>query len=222
MKRIWIVVAVFAILAASCSSGDKSSVASLNDDTPASSESDSAATPQLSDEETILEFAACMRENGVEDFEDPDVDANGGVQFRFGGQDGASDVDRETMQAAFEVCGDLLGAVAFGGGGVDRSEIEDQLYEFAACMRDNGIDMDDPSFAGGPGQGGGAEPGEGGGPFGDSFDPSDPETAAALEVCQSEFGGFGGPGGGPGGGPPGGNQGGQGQGPGEGNGGQNG
>lgn len=194
MKRILIVIGVFALLVAACSGSSDSQVASLIDTVErGSEESDEGAA--LSDEESILAFAACMRENGVEDFEDPDIDSDGGVQFRFRGQADGGEIDREVMQGAFEACGDLLQNVAFGGGDVDRSEIEDQLYEFAACMRDQGIDVDDPDFSVGPGEGGG-------GLFGDGFDPSDPETAAALEMCQGEFGGLGsGPGGGAGGGP---------------------
>ena len=55
------------------------------------------ADAEVSEEDALLEFAACMRENGVEDFEDPDVSAEGEVQFNFRGGGEASDVDRETQ-----------------------------------------------------------------------------------------------------------------------------
>ena len=204
MRRIAIAVSVLALLAAACSGTDESGVASLTDNVQESQQQDDGGSSALTDEESILAFAACMRENGVEDFEDPDVDAEGGVQFRLRGATEGDDVDRETLRAAFDACDEFLGAVAFGGGAADRSEIEDQLYEFAACMRENGIDdFDDPDFS--------ATPGEGGTPFGEDFDPSDPQVAAAMEACQATFGGLGRLGGG-----------GQGRGPGQGEGGQNG
>ncbi|MEO1059238.1 MAG: hypothetical protein AAFY28_20215, partial [Actinomycetota bacterium] len=76
--------------------------------------------------------------------------------------------------------------------------------EFAQCLRDNGLDVDDPDFENfGPGGGGG---GGGGGLFGEGFNPQDPAVQPVIEECQSLFaggdfapgGGRGGPGGGAG------------------------
>ena len=66
------------------------------------------------------------------------------------------------------------------------------MQEFTDCMRDQGVDLPEPS-QGGPPRGG---PGGGGG-----IDPNDKDTREAFEACQDKLP-AGGPGGGPGGGPP--------------------
>lgn len=204
MQRILIAVAALAVMLAACSGQDASGVATLEDP------SDAAVVEELSEqsdgddensnEEAVLGFAECMRDNGIEGFEDPDVTADGSLDFRRG-QGQLGDVDRETLRDAFQACQEHLEGLAFGPGrgDFDRSEIEDRLVEFSACMRDpdrgNLPDFPDPDFSNfGPGNGG---PG-GGGPFGEGFDFQDPAVQSALEACQDVFGGFrfGGPGGG--------------------------
>jgi len=56
-----------------------------------------------------LAFAECMREHGV-DMPDPRFDENGGIGIMIGGPD-APRIDPETMQAAQEACGGLMGPV---------------------------------------------------------------------------------------------------------------
>jgi hypothetical protein len=186
MKRTLVVLSAFALVLSACSSDGGSDVASLEELAP----DIAAATPEAGsddlDEDSILEFAQCMRDNGVEDFEDPDIGGDGSVGFRFGGAAQGGEVDRETVRAAFEACQEHLGGIAFGPGSRDRSEIEDTLYEFSVCMRENGFDMPDPDFSSLlEGEGGG--PGEG--PFGGDFDPEDPAFTSALEACEDVFGG---------------------------------
>lgn len=199
--RLLLVLVAVGLLATACNSGGSDDgVASLEttETTAVAAETDGAdETPAGDDavevdaETAMLEFAACLRENGV-DIEDPTVDASGNVQFGgFGGEEDRP--DRETMQAAREACEDELGGVALGFGGrgeFDITELQDTMVEFAACMRDNGYDMDDPDLSNfGPGAGGG------GGPFGD-IDPDDPDYVAAEAVCGDILGGL--PNGGPG------------------------
>lgn len=198
MKRTFVVLSAFALVLAACSSDGRSDVASLEAlATDLGIEIEDASSGVI-DEDAVLEFSQCMRENGVEDFEDPVIGVDGSVEFRLGGAIRESGADRGAIREAFEACQDNLGSLSFGPGSEDRSEIEDTLYEFAVCMRDNGYDMPDPDFSSllrGSGEGGG-----GGGPFGANFDPEDPAFTSALEACEDVFGGrfrFGGrPGGG--------------------------
>ncbi len=154
---------------------------------------DLAAVPEdLSDEERLLAFAECMRENGV-DFPDPVVEADGTVTFGrrpgggAGGAQGAQDVGRDPdLPAAQEACGGMLEGLAFGRGqgGFDQIELQDTLLEFAQCMRDHGVDMGDPDLSRfGPG---GNDDDQPGGPFG-GIDSDDPDFAAAFEVCQQQL-----------------------------------
>lgn len=196
MKKLVLVLSAFVLVLAACSSNSESAVASLED----AQESDTALVGEIdsdaANEEAILEFSQCMRDNGFEDFEDPDIGEDGTIEFRFGGAVQDAEVDQDTMRAAFEACQEHLEGLAFGPGSIDRSEIEDTMLEFAVCMREHGVDIPDPDFSKfGPGSGGGE--GEGG-IFGGAIDLDDPEAVAALEVCEEVFGGslrLGGPGG---------------------------
>lgn len=160
----------------------------------------------LSDEERLLRFADCMRDNGV-DFPDPVVQADGTVRFGIRpGADGATEAEGLgldlDLSAAAEACADLLQGLSIGGGAatgpatVDITELQDSLLEFARCMRDNGVDMGDPDF-GDLGPRGGGNDGPTGGPIvqvwelsGDGpagVDFGDPDVAAAFETCQAEM-----------------------------------
>jgi hypothetical protein len=94
-------------------------------------------------EENALEFAECMRDEGIEDFPDPDfsdMGPGGEAQERRsdddGGQDGGDDggpqvflgpfgeidMDDPEVAAAFEACQDLLGGELQGGPGRSESD----------------------------------------------------------------------------------------------------
>jgi len=179
MKRVLIPVAAFALLVAACGGSETEGVASLESTaTTIVALSDNEAS--ASDEDTLLEFASCMRDNGVEDFEDPSIDADGVPEFNLRG--GGSEVDRDVMRAAFEACSDHLEGLAFGPGSVDVTELEDTLVDFAACMRDNGYDMPDPNLSNF-----GERGAEGGGLFGGALDPTDADFISAMEECEHIF-----------------------------------
>ena len=189
-----VLVSATVLIAAACGSGGEAGdgVASLEATEPVAGapEADDAVVDQ---EQAMLDFSACMRDNGIE-IDDPTVDAEGNLQF--GGFRGAAqdpEADRDLIRGAFDTCQEHLEGIALGRGeGIDPTELQDTLLEYASCMRDNGYDMDDPDLSAfGPGAGGEREPGEGGGrPFGD-IDFDDPDFIIAQEVCQDILGGFG-------------------------------
>ena len=201
--RVFMLVIATVLVATACGGdGDSTSgVASLDVADTSTSAPDTAgddgAGAAVDQEQAMLDFAACMRDNGIE-IDDPTVDSDGNVQF--GGFRGAAqdpEADRDQIRGAFEACHESLAGIALGRSqGIDQTELQDTLLEYAACMRDNGYDMDDPDLSAfGPGAGGDREPGEGGGgPFGE-IDPNDPDFITAQEACQDVLGGFG-PGGG--------------------------
>jgi hypothetical protein len=198
--------------------GDDDGVASL---TGAGSDGEGSATSTtLSEEEAqeqLLDWAECMREQGI-DMPDPQISEDGGgVAIQIGGppggddegEDGGTDggprMDPEKFEAARDECGDppMIGSFTEE----DREEMEQQALEFAECMRDEGIeDFPDPDFSDfGPGRGPATqsssdeedEDGDGEtrrvfGPWGE-IDLEDPEVSAAFEACQETMGG--GPGG---------------------------
>jgi len=194
MKRIPILLVVLASLATACggSADADAGVASL-DESVTLDETGVETAPEPTEEEALLAFTACLRDQGV-DIDDPTVDADGNLRIaRPNAAAEDPEFDREAFRGARESCGELLEGVNLGFQAEDRTEIEDQLLEYAACMRDNGFDMPDPDFSSTPGQGGG------GGPFG-QLDRDDPAFQSAQEACAEIIDGFG-RGGGPGGGP---------------------
>lgn len=122
-------------------------------------------------EEQALEFSQCMRENGVPDFPDPEIE-DGRLQMRIEG----GEMDQDAMEKAQEECEDLAPR---GGGNFseeDRQEMQDAFLEYAQCMRDNGYDMPDPDFGDGEG-----------GMFRMEGEPNDPAFTSAQEACEDKM-----------------------------------
>jgi len=150
--------------------------------------------------ERALAFAECMRENGVPDFPDPELDADGNPLFKLerradsgsAGSEQAPDGEGPAkpevmepdgaMQQAMEACADLSPRGEISP--EDQAAMEDAMLEFAQCMRDHGIDMPDPDFSGD-----GAVMQE----FGGSINPDDPRFQEAQEACQGTLGDLRGP-----------------------------
>jgi len=184
MKRTIVIplLLAFGLLAAACSSGTADSgVASLESGSAETQSSDTTVAAG-SEEDAVLAFTACLRDEGL-DVEDPTVDADGNL--RPPRPRDVANLDREQARTAFDACSDYLQDVTFGFDGADQTERQDQLLEYAVCMRDNGYDMPDPDLtrSGTPGQGGG-------GPFGE-LDLNDPAFQSAQTACSDIFGGTG-------------------------------
>ncbi|MEA2024730.1 MAG: hypothetical protein U9N79_10650 [Actinomycetota bacterium] len=169
----------FGLFAAACGGTDSDAgVASLESDTQ-SEQAQEADSDSVSQEEAVMAFTVCLRDEGL-DVDDPIVDDQGNLRpprIR-----DIESVDHEIAEVAFESCGEYLEDVTFGLESEDRTEREDELLAFAACVRENGYDMPDPDFSKErtPGQGGG-------GPFG-ALDREDPAFQTALAACSDIFG----------------------------------
>ena len=174
-------------------SGSNNGVASIKNVSDKNSGSDSDGKDKdkngkKNPEDAMLEFARCMRENGV-DMPDPDTSGGRGVvTFKAEGSSGSAsaagskiDGDSGTFQKAHEACKDLMGdAGPMNMTPEQQQEMQDQALAFSRCMREHGINMPDPTF-------------DGGGVMmkidGDSgFDPSDPKFEEAQKACGSAFG----------------------------------
>lgn len=196
------------LIAAACGGGDTAEVASLElsegnaasdvaalGDTQAPAGGPEADPADIDTEQALLNLAECMRESGVE-MDDPEIDADG--NFRLGAIiRQASNADPDDIRAALDECSEHLEGVTLGFRDFDITELQDQMVEFAACMRENGFDMPDPDFSNFAARGGRIGGGNAAGPFGD-IDPQDPQFQESFEECQDvlSFGRFGG--GGPG------------------------
>jgi hypothetical protein len=131
-------------------------------------------------QQAALDFARCMRANGV-DMPDPEVDDQGRIKLRIGPGGAGKRPDPKKLEAAQKACGSLIG----GGDGdrqIDPAE-RDAMVAFARCMREHGIDMPDPT-----GDGLVVRRDGDGGP-----DPESAEFQAAEKACDHHLGKLGRP-----------------------------
>jgi len=119
--------AVIALISAGCSS------------TPTDT---STANNSAANHEKSMEFAQCMRDNGVSAF--PDPDASGALTIDAVANGSSVDPNSATFQQALSACRDLEPS---GFMGQKRSAQQQQAaLKFAQCIRDNGVkDFPDPT-----------------------------------------------------------------------------
>jgi hypothetical protein len=130
------------VLAAVLGATAAAQVATLATPGPDAEASD-APTEQLDGEEAILEFVACLRENGI-DVPDPQFGAGG---TRFGADPevlARIDFMSSEFLDAMESCQHLLEALQPEIDPEEQAEQNEQLLVFAQCMRGEGIDFPDP------------------------------------------------------------------------------
>lgn len=135
-----------------------------------SGDSESAASDP---EQAALEFAQCMRENGVPNFPDPVVQPDG--SFGFQRPPGAS---ASALDDALESCRSEAQAIGIdlGSDGGD-AEAQDALLKLSRCMRENGL----PEF---PDPKPNSDALSGLHDLFSDYDLESPRVAKALNACQ--------------------------------------
>jgi hypothetical protein len=184
---------------------DDSGVATVDDDSAAASDTGSGDGDEPTADEVqdaMLEYAACMREHGIdmpdpEFHDDPDGGGGGGGVVMQGGSggdtgDGTGPADRGEFEAADAECGEIMEEVRSEMPQMDPEEVaelQDKLLAMAECMRDRGYDFPDPEVSSD-----GAVSVQMGGP-GESEGPDlDPTTAEGkqmqedMSACNEEAG----------------------------------
>jgi hypothetical protein len=140
----------------------------------ACSSSDSGGSAAAPGERAALDFARCMRDNGVPSFPDPVARPDGGFRL-----ERPAGVPPSALDDALKSCQSEARAAGIdAGSAAPDTGAQDQLLKLSRCMRDNGIpEFPDPK----PGSDalGGLH-----GLFA-SFDLQSPRVALALRNCQS-------------------------------------
>jgi hypothetical protein len=98
-----------------------------------------ASHDPATDQQAMLRFSQCMRENGVPNFPDPVFGDNGGMSINV-----PAGTDRATVDAAQQKCKQYLP----DGGQPERPDPQglERMRQFAQCMREHGVpDFPDPS-----------------------------------------------------------------------------
>ena len=184
MSVAWKAMAIAVVLAltsAACGRGDDDGgVATIDGGDAANG---SSASPSVDPEDALAEFAECMRDNGIEDFPDPQIDEDGAIQIGIGGggDDSPTEEDRQAIEEAMAACEELL-PQGEGPGQIaeeDQAAAQDAAVEFAECMREHGIEeFPDPEFS------------DDGGilqQIGEGVDPESDEFREAEDACRPEF-----------------------------------
>jgi len=96
----------------------------------------------LDDEALMMEFAECLRNEGMQ-VTDPAVDAAGNIQMPEM-VEGAT-ATKEEWIAAYAVCSEIIENITFKKKEFDRTEQLDELIELAACMSEAGFDIEEPT-----------------------------------------------------------------------------
>ena len=138
---------LFVLFSACSSSDDSQGVISANDlssDTTVTTIAEDVAEEVVSVEDAQLLLARCLRENGY-DISDPKNDESlRSVLFPV-----AEQKDREELQETIQICAEdnnipLRGSADFENPEAVADSLDTQL-EFAQCLRENGIEIEDPS-----------------------------------------------------------------------------
>jgi hypothetical protein len=124
-------------------------VASVGGDDDAGAADDSSPAPtgdRSPQEDAALAFADCMRDNGIEDFPDPEVDEDGGISI---GDSLADQRDTADFRAAEDACEPALDAAVPAPQGPrlppdQVTELQEQWLAVAECVRAQGHEIDDP------------------------------------------------------------------------------
>ena len=164
--RLVVLMLAGAFALAACSADGGSGVASLTETTTTTAAASNASTTEAA----VLAFAQCMRDAGIEDFEDPIILEDGSIEF----PSKAGEKTKGLFEEVFAVCEPKLAGTSFSIGKSDgeAAAAVDQLLAFSECMRAEGFDMPDPAPDGS---------------FPD-FDKESDEFTAAWEACEAVFG----------------------------------
>ena len=193
LTRSALALAALTMMAACGSAGAKGAaqVASVAGDATTTTTAATGSDASEADaQQAMLDFAACMREHGV-DMPDPQFNGDGNGTFTVGGGPGGdgNDVDKAKLDEAQKACQPYLDKVKSNAPPMDPAKIEEEkqkLLAFAQCMRDHGIDFPDPQIST---DGGGLQV-QMGGP---GMDANSPGFKEANEACSKDAGlpGFG-------------------------------
>jgi len=146
-------------------------------------DADSSAAPaeEIDDEQAILDLVACLRDNGL-DIPDPQFGPEG-PRFADPAVMASIDFRSSLFLDAMTACEDLLAALQPQIDPEQQAEQNEQLLEFAECMRGEGVDFPDPDPVRGLTIG--SMRGEDGELI---IDPFSPAFQRASEVCSAEIG----------------------------------
>ncbi len=148
-QLLLLVTLVSLLLATACFNSDQSNdgVARINE---VSSEVETNDEVELTNEERATQFVECMRNFGFKDLTDPTIKADGSIEWGAIKQSlGGVDQKDVKLRNAYDKCLPLLESVTQtkSSSAEDEEEMRDKLLKFAGCLREKGLDVQDPDFS---------------------------------------------------------------------------
>jgi hypothetical protein len=146
---------------------------STSDDVPslAPTPTSKAEGVVVSNELLMIEFTECLRNEGLE-VADPIMDEDGSIQFPE-----ILDENGVSKEEWWENCGVLLENLTLEEEKEDRSGELEYYLELAACMREEGVEVEDPTVE---------TLDAWMGDFKTTTDFDDPDTQAVFETCTGD------------------------------------
>jgi hypothetical protein len=134
-------IAMVALLSAGCSNALAGTGSSGGSNTAVTAPAQTGGGSNASNRDQAVQFAECMRKNGVREF--PDPDASGTLTIDGIANRSSIDTDSAAFKQAISACRDLQPS---GFTGNKRTPEQQQAaLKFAQCIRDNGVkDFPDP------------------------------------------------------------------------------
>ena len=142
-----------------------------------------AEEPNKTDEEIATDFTECMRDEGFE-LPDPELNADGSVNVEAIRDnliaDPNFDFQSRKTQQSLQKCVPLLEGATFVQQPSEEElvEFQDNLLQFAGCLREEGLDVPDPDFNDGT---------NGVRTMLAEVDLTDSKVQAIIAKCQSTF-----------------------------------
>ena len=127
-------ITIMLALACSSASGDVASI-DTTEATQVAIKISNDDSPIQTDEEKVLEFTQCIRDQGIE-IQDATVDSDGNLQPPRPVE--GAELNFQQLRPAFEKCRESLDGMTFGRERVDVNELIDDLLELTGCLRDAG------------------------------------------------------------------------------------
>ena len=127
---------IVALIGAGCGS-------SASSDAGSATSTSTATKKQPTNRDQAVEFAECMRDNGVSGFPDPDASGELTIDGVLNGS--SLDSNSAAWKEAIAACKDLQ-PPGFTGRGKRTTAEQKKALEFAQCIRENGVsDFPDPA-----------------------------------------------------------------------------
>lgn len=153
MYRPWLLIISTILLLTMGCDDQNNGVSEFMDTVSEATETDNFENRSLSDEQRVTLFATCMRGNGLP-VGDPELNSDNSIKWDIIKRNierlSLGSANSSIVKASLDECYHHLDGVILTRPLDKEEEVaqQDRLLEYTGCLRENGIDVDDPVFYG--------------------------------------------------------------------------